>query len=93
MEIVLPSDKHEQEALKASIQEIVDAHTRIAGEKTFIKEAVTNIAEKYELPKSFVSGLANWRFDESRKDKSIDKVETLEEGYNMLYNTAVKVEE
>lgn len=86
MEFTLPSDKHEKEALKASIQEIVDAQTRIAGEKDFVKEAVAAIAEKYQLPKAVVQGLASWRYDESRKDKSIAKVESLEEAFTSLYS-------
>lgn len=89
-EIILPTDEVTMKSLKAAIQEIVDSKTRLAAEKDVQKEAIAAVAEKYELPKEFVVQMANWRYDESRKDKTVAKVESFDEAYSKLYPAPVK---
>ena len=90
MDIILPTDEVTLKSLKAAIQEVVDSKTRLAAEKTLQKDAIAEIAEKYELPKEFISQMATWRYDESRKDKTVAKVESFDGAYDILYQTNVK---
>ena len=49
--MALPNDPHAKKAIKDAMVEISNSMTRIDGERDFIKEAVNNICEEYELGK------------------------------------------
>lgn len=44
--------------IRQALTEISGAYTRMEGEKEFVKESVANLAEKFEIPKKFVSKMA-----------------------------------
>lgn len=86
-EVVLPSDEATLKSLVAAITEVVDSKTRASAEVDYQKESIAAIAEKYDLPKDFVRQMANWRYDESKKDKTVGKVESFSEAYDTLFNS------
>lgn len=47
----LPSDPAARKAIKKCMEEISGSMTRIEGERDFIKEAITDICEEYQLSK------------------------------------------
>lgn len=47
----LPSDPAARKTIKDCMEEISNSMTRIEGERDFIKEAVNNICEEFELNK------------------------------------------
>lgn len=53
--IVIPSNTAELKVIKSAIGEASDCLIRIDSEKEAIKDIVEDLAEKYELPKRFIS--------------------------------------
>lgn len=47
----LPQDPAARKAIKDCMQEVSNSMTRIEGERDFIKEAINNICEEYQLSK------------------------------------------
>ena len=84
-EVILPSDENTLKELVASIQEVVQSKVRQASEQDYQKESIAAIAEKYELPKDFIKQMATWKYDESKKDRTIGKVESFSEAYDALF--------
>lgn len=54
----LPQDPAARKAIKKVMEEISASFTRIEGERDFIKEAINDCAEKYELNKKTFRKLA-----------------------------------
>ena len=54
----LPTDPKARKAIKDCMQQISNAMTRIEGERSYIKEAITEIREEYQLSKKTFRRLA-----------------------------------
>jgi hypothetical protein len=54
----LPSDPHARKAIKDCLDEISASMTRTEGERDFIKEAIKNICEEYQMSKKTFRRLA-----------------------------------
>lgn len=54
----LPSDPKAKQAIKSCMEEISNSMTRIEGERSFIKEAIYNVCEEYQLSKKTFRKLA-----------------------------------
>jgi len=54
----LPQDPSARKAIKACLEELSASMTRIDGERTFIKEAIKDICEEYQLSKKTFRRLA-----------------------------------
>ena len=54
----LPSDPAARKAIKKCMDELSASMARIEGERTFIKEAIDNICEEYEMSKKTFRKLA-----------------------------------
>ena len=54
----LPSDPAERKAIKKCMDELSASMARTEGERTFIKEAIDNICEEYEMSKKTFRKLA-----------------------------------
>lgn len=54
----LPSDPKSKQAIKSCMEEISNSMTRIEGERSFIKEAIYNVCEEYQLSKKTFRKLA-----------------------------------
>ena len=54
----LPSDPAERKAIKKCMDELSASMARTEGERTFIKEAINNICEEYEMSKKTFRKLA-----------------------------------
>lgn len=54
----LPSDPKARENIKKCLQEISNSMTRIEGERDYIKEAIKDICEEYQLSKKTFRRLA-----------------------------------
>jgi hypothetical protein len=50
--IVLPSSENDKTAIRKVLKEVSDAMTRIDSERDFIKDAVTDLAKTYSIPKA-----------------------------------------
>lgn len=54
----LPSDPEVRKAIKKCLEELSGSMTRIEGERDYIKEAIKNICEEYQLSKKTFRKLA-----------------------------------
>lgn len=54
----LPSDPAAKKKIMDNVQTISDCLTRIAAEKSLIKETVSSVSEEFDLPKKFVNRFA-----------------------------------
>jgi hypothetical protein len=54
----LPQDPAARKAIKKCLEELSASMTRIDGERDFIKEAINNICEEYEMSKKTFRRLA-----------------------------------
>ena len=54
----LPQDPAARKAIKTCLEEISSSMTRIEGERDFIKEAINDICEEYQLSKNTFRRLA-----------------------------------
>lgn len=73
---VLPSNPADRKAILDGLQEISNAFTRIEGEKSYIKESITALAEKFEIKKPILRKLAKLYHTDTAKDekKKLDEV-------------------
>lgn len=56
--ITIPSNPKDREAIFQVIKDISDQWCKIEAYKSYIKEAVEGVAEKYEIPKKLVTQMA-----------------------------------
>lgn len=78
---MIDQDKHE---LRGVMQEISNSMTRIAGEKDYIKEALTAASEKYQLNKKYLRRMAKVY----HQNNFTDEVSEMEE-FQKLYETII----
>mgnify|MGYP000894873908 CR=1 FL=1 len=82
--LVLPSDPHALSEIRNCIKEISNAMSRAEGEKDYIKSAIEDICEKYDLPKGEISALAN-AYHKDNRGEIVAKAQTLDENYDKLF--------
>jgi hypothetical protein len=58
VEIVIPSSPVDRKAVADGIKEISNSLTRIEGERTYIKESIDALSEKYNLDKKYLRRMA-----------------------------------
>ncbi|HRC96104.1 MAG TPA: hypothetical protein PK317_04845 [Coprothermobacter proteolyticus] len=56
----IPSNPEDCKKIVKVLKEISDANMRIAGEKDFIKEAVADMSEAFEIPKKVLNKWVRW---------------------------------
>lgn len=56
--IILPSNPADRKAIMDAMQEISNSYTRAESEKTFVKEAIAALNEKFYLPKRKLAQLS-----------------------------------
>jgi len=84
----LPSDPKSRKAIKDCLLEISNSLTRIEGERDYIKEAINNICEDYELNKRTFRKLAK-TFHKQNFSKGVSEHKEYEEMYQQLTNETV----
>lgn len=83
--IVIPSNPADLKAIKDACREISDCYIRMDAEKDQIKEIVSMVNEKYELPKKMISKMAK-AYHKSTFDKEV----TEQEDFQTLYETVMR---
>lgn len=75
------SNQEDRKKFNQALQEISNSMTRIAAEKDLIKEIVSDLSEKFELPKKTINKLAKIYFKQnfSQEAQQFDELETLYE--------------
>lgn len=58
VEIVIPSSPVDRKAVADGIKEISNSLSRIEGERTYIKESIDALSEKYNLDKKYLRRMA-----------------------------------
>lgn len=79
----LPSDPAARSAIKKCMDEISASMTRTEGERDFIKEAIANICEEYELNKKTIRKLAR-TYHKQNFSKEVAEHEEFETMYEQL---------
>lgn len=79
-EIIVPSNPADLKNIKAAIKDINDCMMRVAAEKEAIKDIVSDLAEKYELPKRYINRMARTYFKQSF-DKEAAEMDDFEQLY------------
>lgn len=80
---ILPSNPQDQKDLLSEIDSCVDAMTRIAGEKDFIRETVKALAEKFEMKPKHLNKLVRLRYQRNAEEVK-QETEEIVEAYNKL---------
>lgn len=88
----LPTDPAVLEALKGGISEIGNSMTRIAGERTYIKESIKAIAEKTNVDKKVIRSMAKIHFKDEMK-KKLEEVGDLAELYQRVFKVKIDDED
>jgi tRNA(Ser,Leu) C12 N-acetylase TAN1 len=79
----LPSDPAARKAIKKCMDELSASMARIDGERDFIKEAIANICEEYEMSKKTFRKLAKV-YDKQNFSKEVAEHEEFETMYEQL---------
>lgn len=79
------SNPKDREKLLKVISECSDSMTRIAGERDYIKEAVSDISKELQLPKSIVKKMIKVYFKQN-----YDEEVAVQDQFETLYETVVK---
>ena len=79
----LPSDPAARKAIKKCMDELSASMARIDGERDFIKEAIDNICEEYEMSKKTFRKLANV-YHKQNFSKEVAEHEEFETMYEQL---------
>lgn len=79
----LPQDPAARSAIKKCMDEISASMTRTEGERDFIKEAIANICEEYELNKKTIRKLAR-TYHKQNFSKEVAEHEEFETMYEQL---------
>lgn len=80
-EIIMPSDPETIKVIQDACKEISASMTRAEGERDFQKEAIAELAEKTELPKSYISKISRLYHRQNR-----DQVENEQTAVVDLYD-------
>lgn len=83
--IVLPTNPADIKSIKDAMREISDCYLRMDAEKDQVKEIISMIEEKYELPKKFVTKMAKM-YHKSTFDKEVADHDDL----TALYETIMR---
>lgn len=75
------SNQEDRKKFNQALQEASNSMTRIAAEKDLIKEIVSDLSEKFELPKKTINKLAKVYHKQnfSQEAQQFDELETLYE--------------
>ena len=79
----LPSDPAARKAIKKCMDELSASMARTEGERTFIKEAINNICEEYEMSKKTFRKLAKV-YHKQNFSKEVAEHEEFETMYEQL---------
>jgi len=79
----LPSDPAARKAIKKCMDELSASMSRTEGERTFIKEAINNICEEYEMSKKTFRKLAKV-YHKQNFSKEVAENEEFETMYEQL---------
>jgi len=79
----LPSDPADRKAIKKCMDELSASMARIDGERDFIKEAIVNICEEYEMSKKTFRRLAKV-YHKQNFSKEVAEHEEFETMYEQL---------
>ena len=79
----LPSDPAARKAIKKCMDELSASMARTEGERTFIKEAIANICEEYEMSKKTFRKLAKV-YHKQNFSKEVAEHEEFETMYEQL---------
>ena len=79
----LPSDPAARKAIKKCMDELSASMSRIDGERNFIKEAIANICEEYEMSKKTFRKLAKV-YHKQNFSKEVAEHEEFETMYEQL---------
>lgn len=82
---VIPTNPEDLKKIKDACQEISDCMIRIDSEREQIKEIISNISEKYELPKKIISKMAKAHYK-----NTFDKEAAEQEDFETLYEMVMR---
>ena len=68
---VIPSNPADRKTILDALEEISNAKTRAEAEMDYIKETVSDLAEKFEIKKPVINKL--WRFHHKRDAKDVKR--------------------
>lgn len=84
-QFVMPSDPATIKLIKDACFEISSSLTRVEGEKEFIKEAISELSEKTDIPKKHLNKVAKL-YHKSNKDEVVAEQESTNELYDRIFS-------
>lgn len=82
-QINVPSSPADRKAVLDAMKEISASMTRIEGERIFIKEAISDLAKKFELPKKALAKMSK-TYHKSSYNQDINEVENFQALYEAV---------
>ena len=82
-EIVLPANPQDKKAIMDCMQELSNSYTRVEAERDFQKEALDELAKKFDLPKSPLRKLSKV-LHKGNFEEEASKFEEFQELYDTL---------
>jgi archaellum component FlaC len=84
--VTLPSSPDDRKKIMSAIQEISNSLTRIEAERDLIKEILSDVEDKFELPKKYTRKVAKIYHKQNFKE-----VQAEQEELETIYETVTKV--
>ena len=81
------SNPEDKKALQKSMQELSNSKARAKSEREFQREEITALSEKYEIPKKFLSKMAN-DYHRQTFSKGVEEAEEYVNIYQNIFPTA-----
>jgi hypothetical protein len=84
---VMPSSPDDRKKIMAAMNEISASMTRIEGEKSYIKETISDLEEKYQIPKKMLN-----RFAKAHHKANYHEVIGADEEFQTMCETLVNID-
>lgn len=85
VQIAIPSSEEDRRKIANAVREASDALIRIAAERDLMKDIVSDVSKKYNIPKKFVNRMVR-TYHKSNFNEQVAEAETFE----TLYETVTK---
>jgi len=86
IELILPSSTADLAKIKSAMQECSGAMLRVEGERTYIKEAIKELSDEYNIPKKILNKLLR-TYHKNNKDQVIAETEQFEAAYEAVFES------
>ncbi|MBA10750.1 MAG: hypothetical protein CMC73_06065 [Flavobacteriaceae bacterium] len=86
--IIIPSNPQDQKKIRECMEEISNSYTRTEGERSFVKEAIENLAEEVDIPKKILRKMSRIYHKQNMSEVAgeIEDIEALMETFTPKFD-------